>query len=186
MSKIKVCAFFGHRDVKITENLKKRVRDCIENLILKEGVTVFLFGSRSNFDALCHASVTELKELYPQIERRAYTCGSETCILESERKKWEKIYADICNKKVTLLGVETEVEHETKYAAGKASYVERNKAMIDDSDCCVFYYRNDGESDGVASPAKETFGFRRSGTALAHAYALKNGKTIINVAEDED
>ena len=38
--------------------------------------------------------------------------------------------------------MEEEVEHKTKYTAGKASYIERNFAMIDDSDYCIFYYDN--------------------------------------------
>lgn len=65
-------------------------------------------------------------------KRSVVACRSETCTLESEREYWEEIYSHFEKRPVTLLGVEEEVEHKTKYSSGKASYVERNYAMIDD------------------------------------------------------
>ena len=65
---------------------------------------------------------------------------SETCTLERERAHWEEIYSHFKKEKVTLLGVEEEVEFKTKYTSGRASYVERNQSMILDSEYCVFYY----------------------------------------------
>ena len=70
---------------------------------------IFNFGSRSDFDVLCHFIVTALKEKYNNIQRRAYTCRSETCTLESEREYWEKIYSHFEKRPVTLLGVEEEM-----------------------------------------------------------------------------
>ena len=78
-------------------------------LILKENVRIFNFGSRSDFDTLCHSIVTDLKEKYNNIQRRAYTCRSETCTLESEREYWEEIYSHFEKRPVTLLGVEEKV-----------------------------------------------------------------------------
>ena len=134
------CSFFGHRKIEITEELKQKVKEVIEDLIVNHNVLIFLFGSRSDFDYLCHLVVTELKEKYPNIKRIAYTCRSETCTLESERAHWEEVYSHFRKEKVTLLGVEEEVEHKSKYTSGRASYVKRNQAMINDSDYCVFYY----------------------------------------------
>ena len=65
----KTCCFFGHRKIEITEELKNRLLAIIENLIISENVTTFLFGSRSQFDDLCHTIVTELKEKYPHLRR---------------------------------------------------------------------------------------------------------------------
>ena len=56
---IKFCSFFGHRNIEITEELKQKVKQIIEYLILKYNVLIFLFGSRSNFDTLCHSIVTD-------------------------------------------------------------------------------------------------------------------------------
>ena len=138
-----------------------------------------MFGSNSDFNSLCHAIVSELKEKYPHIQRRAYTCRSETCTLEKERARWEEIYSNFEKHPVTLLGVEEEVEYKTKWTSGKAQYVERNQAMINDSDVCVFYYNEDyvpSLNRQALSPSK-----RNSGTKIAYHYAVKKNKTIINL-----
>lgn len=176
------CSFFGHRKVEITEELKQKVKEVVEDLIVNHKVLTFLFGSRSDFDYLCHLVVTELKEKYPNIIRKCYTCRSETCTLESERAHWEEIYSHFRKEKVTLLGVEEEVEHKTKYTSGRASYVERNQAMINDSDFCVFYYDENYQPE-IRKYSKRSIGYYqpKSGTALAYAYAKQKKKLILNV-----
>lgn len=176
--KNKICSFFGHRKIEITEELKQKVKEVIEDLIVNHTVLIFLFGSRSDFDHLCHLVVTELKEKYPNIIRKCYTCRSETCTLESERAHWEEIYSHFRKEKVTLLGVEKEVEYKTQYTAGRASYVERNQAMINDSDYCVFYYDKNYQPE-IRKYSKRSIGYYqpKSGTALAYTYAKQKKKT---------
>lgn len=188
----KTCSFFGHRKIKDTISLRNRVKNVIVNLIEHFGVSVFLFGSRSEFDTLCHEIVTDLRDKYPYIKRKAYTCRSETCILENEREKWEEIYSHFEKRPVTLLGVEEEVEHKTKYTAGKAQYIERNQAMIDGSDYCLFYF-NPCYQPPRRKYSKHSIGDYqpKSGTQLAFDYANQRkraGKelTIINVCEEVD
>ena len=125
--------------------------------------------------------VTELKGKYPNIKRISYTCRSETCILECERAYWEEVYSHF-KKKVILFGVEEEVEHKTKYTSGRASYVERNQAMINDSDYCVFYYDENYQLE-MRKYSKRSIGYYqpKSGTAIAYAYAKQKKKIIINV-----
>ena len=48
---IKTCSCFGHSDVNITEELVERTRTEIDRAI-KDGVRIFLFGGRSDFDDL--------------------------------------------------------------------------------------------------------------------------------------
>ena len=60
----KVCSFFGHRKIEITKELKQKVKEVIEDLIVNHNVLTFLFGSRSEFDSLCHEVVTKLKEKF--------------------------------------------------------------------------------------------------------------------------
>ena len=69
MDKEKTCCFFGHRKIDETEELKNNLYEIIENLIVNEKVDTFLFGSKSQFDDLCHKIVTDLKEKYPHIKR---------------------------------------------------------------------------------------------------------------------
>lgn len=178
----KVCSFFGHRTIEITDELKQKVIAIVEDLIVNHNVSVFLFGSRSNFNQLCHLAVTELKTKYPNITRKCYTCRSETCFLESERGYWEGVYSRLGNDNVILLGVEEETEHKTKYLSGRASYVERNQAMIDDSDWCVFYYDEKYQPD-TRKCSKRGVGYYqpKSGTKLAYIYAKQKKKRIINI-----
>ena len=181
---IKSCSFFGHRDIKITEELKQKVKKIVEDLIVYKNVSTFLFGSRSTFDSLCHLVVTELKVKYPNIKRIGYTCKSETCILESDRVKWEEIYSRLQKKEVNLLGVEEEYEHKTKYSAGRASYIERNFAMINDSDFCIFYYNDNYEPAIIRYPKQSIRYYKpKSGTAIAYNYAKQKRKILINITQ---
>lgn len=184
---MKTCSFFGHRKIEETEELKRLLNSVIIHLIENENVEMFLFGSRSDFNSLCLAVVTELKEKYPLIQRRAYTCRNETCTLEKERVYWEELYSHFEKKPVALLGVEEEIEHKTKWTSGKAQYVERNQAMIDDSDFCVFYYneiykpplRKQGRS------ALSTYQ-PKSGTKLAYEYAKRKKKKLVNLFDKNE
>ena len=93
------------------------------------------------------------------------------------------------------MGVEEEKEHKTKYDSGRASYVERNYAMIDDSDICVFYY-NEEYQPQRRKEYKGAFGTYqpKSGTKIAYEYALRKSrslekkgekKTVINIYKKE-
>lgn len=143
-------------------------------MIVNHNVLTFLFGSRSDFDYLCHLVVTELKEKYPNIKRLSYTCRSETCTLESERAHWEEVDSYFRKEKVTLLGVEEEIEYKTKYTSGRVSYVERNQAMIN---------YDENYQPQMRKHSKRCIGYYqpKSGAALPHTYAKQKKKIIINV-----
>lgn len=158
---MKTCSFFGYRDTPQTEELKEKVRETVERLIVEEGVDIFLFGSRSKFDELCHIVVTELKGKYPHIRRVAYLCKHESgCLVGAGMELKQKI------KEITGLDAYIPEYEEIKKSdrinsAGRASYVERNQWMIDNSQMCWFYLN-----------AK----LKNSGTFLAYNYAQKKGK----------
>lgn len=180
VEKYKKCCFIGHRTINLSQELIQRVKSVVENLILECGVGVFLFGSRSEFDTLCHSIVTELKEKYPYIKRVACTCQSEGCILQTEKNKWDKIYSSFFKAKIDLLCVEEEFEFKAKYTAGKASYIERNRAMVDDSDYCVFYYDEQYRPANKFITRSQCYS-QKSGTQLAYRYAKQKKKDIINI-----
>ena len=69
MSKGKTCCFIGHKTIEESEELKKRVYDIIENLIVNENVDTFYYGSKSNFNRLCKDLLCQLKEKYSHITR---------------------------------------------------------------------------------------------------------------------
>lgn len=147
------CCFLGHREINITDELKKNLRVVIEHLITEENIDIFLFGSKSRFDSLCQETVTELKEKYPHI-KRVYVRAENPYIDESYEAYLLESYEDTYFPKSVL-------------GAGKASYVKRNYEMIDKSCYCIIYYDEQG--------APTT---RKSGTKIALDYAIKKGKQI--------
>ncbi len=170
--KEKRCSFFGHRNTVATPELREKLKQTIVQLIEENGVNVFLFGSASKFDDLCLDTVTELKKVYPEI-KRVYVRSVYPQIDE----RYERYLLEHYD--------ETYMPERIKNA-GKASYVERNQAMIDESDFCVFYY-----DDGYIPPTRKRYGQAlanyppKSGTRLAYEYALQKSKnalkTVINI-----
>ena len=187
---MKACSFFGHRDTPQTEELKEKVREVVERLIVEEGVDAFLFGSRSNFDELCHIVVTELKEKYPHIRRIAYLCKHETACLVGTGMDLERKLQNIAGLEVRVREFEEIKKSDRVNSAGRAAYVERNQDMINASNYCVFFYcpykskvRSKKLTQGVCK--YQTI----SGTALAFLYAIqfkKAGKIqVFNLSKDE-
>ena len=62
MDNLKIVCFIGHRKIEKSIELKQRVEETIKDLIENKGANTFLFGSRSEFDDLCHSIVTELQK----------------------------------------------------------------------------------------------------------------------------
>ena len=165
---MKACSFFGHRDTPQTEELKQKVRETVERLIVEEGVDTFLFGSRSKFDELCHMVVTELKEKYPHIQRIAYLCKHESGCLAGEGKKEQCRIKELTGRDVYVREFEDIKRSSRVNSAGRASYVERNYWMINDSDFVVVHL--DEERNGG-----------KRGTRLAYKYSLRQKKSMLIV-----
>lgn len=152
--KDKTCCFFGHRTINETEELKSKLIEIIEKLIVVEKVDTFLFGRKSRFNSLCLELVTEIKEKYPHI-KRVYVRAEYQYIDESYKAYLLESYEDTYFPKSVL-------------GAGKACYVKRNYETIDNSRYCIVYYDELG--------AQTT---RKSGTKIALDYAMKRGEQII-------
>jgi len=182
MESVLKCCFIGHRNVDESDEIISLLNFVISGLIKDFNVKIFSFGSRSMFDYICHKVVSGLKDKYTDIKRIAYTCRSETCVLEEKIEYWKEIYKSIYKKEVVLYGVEQEVDYETKYTSARADYIERNKAMIDASDFCVFYY-NENYKPTLRKKSKRDVSLYqpKSGTKIAYEYAKKKGKKIINI-----
>ena len=153
------CCFFGHRTINETDELKLKLYELIEKLIVEDNVDIFLFGSKSRFNSLCLEVVTEIKEKYPRI-KRVYV-----------RAEYPYISDDY--KKYLLESYEDTYYPEHIIGAGRAAYVERNYEMINKSKFCVVYY------DEQNAPTT-----RKSGTKIALDYAKKHKKEIIQLPEN--
>ena len=154
--KEKTCGFFGHRTINETEELKSKLIEIIEKLIVEKQVDTFLFGSKSRFNSLCLELVTEIKEKYPHI-KRIYVRAEYPHISEDYKEYLLQNYEDTYYPKSVL-------------GSGKAAYVKRNYEMINKSHFCIVYY------DEQNAPTT-----RKSGTKIALDYAIKKCKKIISV-----
>lgn len=153
MNKQNTCCFFDHRKINVSDKLVKCLKKEIEQLIFGKSVNTFLFGSKSEFDALCLSVVTELKRKYPYIIR-IYVRAEYPFINDDYKEYLLKSYDDTYYPERIM-------------NAGRAVYVERNCEMIDNSSYAIIYYDKNNK--------------RKSGTKTAADYAEKKDITIINV-----
>lgn len=175
---MQTCSFFGHRDFVETEERVLKLRSIIEDLIAN-GTDVFLFGSRSRFNDFCYKIVSDLKEKYPFIRRISFTCLHEKATLQSDREKLKKYCLD-CGIDFEKICYEEEVHFCGRIKAGKGAYVERNQAMVDASDYCVFYY-DENYLPKMRKYSKTSLASYQpnSGTKLAFDFAKRLHKQII-------
>ena len=160
--------FIGHRNIQKNEVLTFSLKQIIIDLI-NQGVTTFLFGNKSEFDALSWEIVTALKQTYPFI-KRVYYRATNKFIDESYEKYLLEYYEE------TYFSPKLE-------RAGKYSYVERNYIMIDNSTYCVFYY-NANYVAPYRRQSENKMLLRRggkSGTKIAYDYAIKRNKKVFNL-----
>ena len=147
------CCFIGHRNINETQELKNELRKAILDLIAKNNVDTFLFGSKSRFNELCYEIVSEIKGTYPHI-KRIYV-----------RAEYPDIDDDY--KNYLLERYESSYYPERIKNSGKAVYIERNFEMINKSQYCVIYYNELKANNG------------KSGTELAYHYAINRKRNII-------
>jgi uncharacterized phage-like protein YoqJ len=157
--KLNTCCFIGHRIINETEELKLKLYEIIEKLIVDENVDTFLFGSKSRFNCLCQETVTELKEKYPHI-KRVYVRAEFPIINEQYRSYLLKFYEDTYYPEHII-------------GSGRAAYAERNYEIIDKSRFCIIY------CDEANTPTT-----RKSGTKIALDYAIKKKKRIFVLPTD--
>lgn len=158
--KTHTACFIGHRTINETEDLKSKLNEIIEKLIVDENVDTFLFGSKSRFNSLCLELVTKIKEKYPHI-KRVYVRAEYPYISERYKNYLLKNYEDTYYPEHII-------------GSGRAAYVERNYEMIDNSQFCIVYY------DETNVPT-----IRKSGTMVALDYAIKKQKHIIILPTEE-
>ena len=164
----KSCCFFGHRKINETPELIERLTEEIEALITEKEVSIFYFGSKSEFDDLCHKTVTKLKEKYPHI-KRVYVRSAFQHIPDWYEDSLLKHYEDTYFP-----------EHMEN--AGRASYVERNQEMINKSDFFVVYYDVNYAPPRRKNSRRDLTDYQpKSGTAVAYEYAIRKKRKIINV-----
>lgn len=148
----KVCSFFGHREVEITEELTEKTINEIAKAI-EDGCRTFYFGGYSDFDDLCYKIVTKIKAENPNLELKRVYCVSQEKYLRKKVRYFNKEdYDDV----VYLM---------PSFEGWYKSIYFRNCAMIDDSDLVIFYCEENPNS----------------GAYKAYKYAIKSKKKVINL-----
>lgn len=154
---MRICCFTGHRTIPEGERLAlvSKLDRTIKTLIA-EGHTVFRCGGARGFDTLAALRVLYLKRAHPEIR----LCLILPCLdqaaswREGERMLWQ----DIKDKA-------DEVRVITERYAPDCMHL-RNRALVDGADTCVAYLTAN-----------------RGGTLYTCSYALKQGVTLINLAD---
>lgn len=154
MFSYKVCSFFGHRDIVITEELKIKTKNIIENLI-KNCYAAFYFGGFGDFDNLCWEIVSELKNKYPSIKRIF-------CVADPRLTKISK-----CPSWLNYQNFEDIVYLDLNFDYWYTRIYYRNCEIIKQSDMILFYVTDT----------------KNSGAYKALQYAKKMKKEYINIAQ---
>ena len=162
---MKSCCIIGHR--KINERIC--VIEKLKDLIEKKNISIFKFGFYGEFNDLCYNKLLGLKERYPQIQLILYSLNNEIAFTFEEAedylskyKRRNKSFPYKCFDDIVYL---RDID-ETKF---KYACVLRNKKLIDESDFCLFYHRQNYSLSNN----------RRSGTKIAFDYAQEMKKNII-------
>ncbi len=152
----KICSFFGHREIEITDELYSRTALEIMRAI-EDGCTEFYFGGYGEFDELCYNIVTKIKEENPEFKiKRTYCVSRERYLYKNVRYFKREDY-----DKVIYLPPAFEGWYKSIYF--------RNCAMIDKSAVIIFW-----------AEAREN-----SGAYKAYKYAKRTkGKSIINLYKE--
>ncbi|MBE6599735.1 MAG: DUF1273 domain-containing protein [Ruminococcaceae bacterium] len=154
----KICSFFGHRDVDITDRLCAKTTAEITKAV-ERGCRTFYFGGYGAFDDLCLQIVTKIKNENSELKiRRIYCASQERYLRKSVRYFNREDYDEI-------------VYLTPSFEGWYKSIYFRNCAMIDQSDLVIFY-----------AESKEG-----SGAYKAYKYAKRKrekGITIINLWEN--
>ena len=75
MDERKICSFFGHRELEISDALREGVTAEIMRAI-DFGCRVFYFGGYGKFDAFCYEAVSKIKRARPDLALHRVYCVS--------------------------------------------------------------------------------------------------------------
>ena len=166
-NKRKSCCFIGHRKIEDKETVKIKLAEIVEKLI-SEDVDTFIVGSRSDFNELSCEVLKEKKEKYPHIKR---------IFIRAEYP-----YIDEGYEKYLLESCEETYFSERAKNANKLVYIERNYEMIDKSDICIMFYKEDYLPPKKRNGRQSFTDYQpKSGTGMAYKYAIQKNREIINL-----
>ena len=148
-------SFFGHRIIEDFNRVEKKAETLICDLILQKEYVEFLVGRGGDFDQIVFSAVKRL-------QRRIRADNSSlVCVLPyptAELRNYEESFSAYYD--------EIEICDAAQNSYPKRAYQIRNRQMVDRSDLVVFCVEH-----------------RSGGAYQTMRYAQKQGKQIINLAE---
>ena len=149
-------SFFGHRYIEYGTEIENRLDKVLYDLITQREYVDFLIGRDGDFDILVSSAVKRV------IQNYAHGNAYFTLVLpymKAEYRDNEKSYLEYYD--------EVEICSESAAAHPKSAIQVRNRNIVDRSDLVVCYIRH-----------------KSGGAYKTIQYAEKQGKKIVNVAEE--
>ena len=151
-------SFFGHREIDYFFKYESIIEEIVYKAINNNPYVDFLVGRDGDFDTLCASVVQKAKKNFGTAK-----CGL-TWVLPYEKAEFNNNAEDF-NKYYDNV----EVCIKSANAHPKGAIQIRNRYMVDRSDLVVFFVERD-----------------KGGAYQTMQYAKKQGKEIINIAEDTE
>ena len=152
-----ICCFTGHRAIPQDKRLPLVAKlDRTLTMLIAKGYTVFRCGGARGFDTLTALRVLNLKKIHPEIKLSLILpCKDQAATWnEGERLMWQ----DILDRADEVRFIAARYTPDCMHL--------RNRALVDGADTCVAYLTAN-----------------RGGTLYTCSYALKQGLTLINLAD---
>ncbi len=124
----KICAFFGHRDTPVTEELEAKLKQTILSLI-EQGVDEFWCCEQGNFDWIARLTMLGLRKIFPEI-KIAYVLAYPTFLRS-------KISADFLDKTYDYIIYPDEAAEGYR----KFAIIRRNQYIVKNADIIVCYVK---------------------------------------------
>ena len=151
-------AFFGHREIDNPFKIEERLEEQIHKLLSEHEYVDFLVGRDGEFDQFASSAVLRVRKRYRDDN------SSLVLVLPYARAEYlnnEESYHDYYS--------DVEISYAASVAHPKAAIQIRNREMVDRADlvlCCI-----EREKGGAWQTVQ---------------YAIKQDKTVINLAKDKD
>lgn len=151
------CCFTGHRN--IPDSQRRRLEEMLDDAVrarISQGYTVFCAGGAQGFDTMAAKAVIKYKKLNEKVRLHLYLPCQDQDKFWSRRAKAE--YERIKQAADSVFYISRTYD--------RYCMMRRNRAMVDDSSCCIGYCTNSG-----------------GGSARTLSYALDKGLRVINLAQ---
>ena len=151
-------SFFGHRYLGNPFQIEDKLEEIIRSLIEGHEYVDFLVGKNGEFDQLVSSTVRRTRRVYRDDNSSlVLVLPYATSEYLNNQQYYEEYYDDI------------DVSFSASGAHPKAAIQTRNREMVDRSDLVIFFVEH-----------------KSGGAYQTMQYAQKKGKTIINLAAEEE